>query len=63
VVFTEHNRRLAAGSFYLEYYIRSMMMTAREHKPKRGTCLGGDWSMKSLSRALWGILSASLEII
>jgi hypothetical protein len=31
---TEHNRRLVADYFCLEYYCRYTMMTARERKPK-----------------------------
>jgi hypothetical protein len=41
----EHYRRLAADYFFLGYYCRYAMMTARERKPKSGARLVGDWDM------------------
>jgi hypothetical protein len=50
----EYYRRLAAGFFYLGYYcLYTMMMTARERKPKSGACLSGHWDMtRRVARAL-----------
>jgi hypothetical protein len=41
VVFTEHYRKLAADYFDLGYSCRYTILHAREHKSKRGACLGG----------------------
>jgi hypothetical protein len=40
VVFTEHYRYLAGIYFRLGYYCRYTILHAREHKSKRGACLG-----------------------
>jgi hypothetical protein len=53
MMITEHYRRLAADYFYLGYYCRYTMMTARERKRKSGACLGGHWDMtRRVARAL-----------
>jgi hypothetical protein len=50
---TEHYRKLAADYFFLGYYCRYTMMTARERKPKCGACLGGHWDVtRRVARAL-----------
>jgi hypothetical protein len=44
---------MAADYFYLGYYCRYTMMTARERKPKSGACLGDHWGVtKRIARAL-----------
>jgi hypothetical protein len=49
----DHYRRLAAGYFFLGYYCRYTMITARESKPKSQACLGDHCDLtRRVARAL-----------
>jgi hypothetical protein len=74
-VFTEHYRYLAGIYFRLGYYCRYTILHAREHKSKRGACLGltfGDKIIlkkkkkkrkKDFPRALWGLSVCAIGIL